>query len=215
MKIFGGLFGEDGYRPLYEHHIKISEGARLLPSFLDEYLRGRYEAADKLANTMAKFEEEADAIKDETRRHISSSIFTAVRRADVIQYLSTQDDIADCYTTVVVILTLRRTLLPTILDVNLKELCGRCMKPVETLGKIVQEVAQNSHSELIDDLFVRLAQEEHKAADSRDAFLAMLFKSESSLDPVSVVILMRIAEEMVEMAKQARNSGDILRRLLG
>ncbi len=213
MKVFGGLFGDSEFRPLYEHYLKIAEGARKLPVFLKEYALGHYSEADAYASWIAKLEEEADLIKDETRKHISTSIFAAVRRGDIMLYLSTQDDIADEYTTVVSILTKRRTLVPAELEKHLFDLCDKCLKVVAILGDILETAPEQGNQSRLDDLSVAIARSEHSAADSCDSFLRELFAQEHSMDPVSVILYIRISEHIVKMAKQARNSADILQRL--
>lgn len=214
MKLFGGPFGQSSIAPLIEHYLKVEKGAKLLPDFLSTYCRGNYATAREIAKKIAVFEEEADTIKDETRRHISSSIFAAVERADILLYLSTQDDIADHYNSIVNLISLRRTTIGPELEKAMVILADRSIDVVVELGKMLMAASGRSPGKAADDFMVVIPQLEHAASVVLEGFIQQVFEHESELDPVSVMLLLRFGEEILDMAKCARNTCDILRRLL-
>ncbi|MFA4986785.1 MAG: DUF47 family protein [Candidatus Brocadiia bacterium] len=214
MKTFGGPFGDSPLQPLYEHYLKIEAGARMLPEYLENFSKGVFTPLDRITAEIKALEEEADLIKDETRKRLSTSIFAAVQRADIIQYLSTQDDIADHYTSIVSILSMRRTPIPAELVPMMQELCSSCLAVVFRLGEVFRAIIAKEGEARVDDLLAALPHIEHKASATEEKFLVMLFAEEGIIDPISVILLMRVAEDMMNMAKRARNASDILQRLL-
>ncbi len=213
MKIFGGPFGQSSISPLIEHFLKVEKGAQVMLQFLTAYCDGDFKKAAELAAVVSKLEEEADAIKDETRSRISSSIFAAVERADVLMYLSTQDDIADHYNSIANLLRLRKTVVPQALrDVMLRLAQGSCNVVFE-LGGLLSAASGKTAGGKSDRFMMTIPKLEHKASETEEEFLQTLFANEHDLDPVSVMMLMRYAEEIMKMGKCARNACDILRRL--
>ena len=213
MKFLGSLFGPGSIKPLFEHFLKIERGAKLAKEFLSNYIRGSYNDASNIARQIAEVEEEADRIKDETRKHISSSIFAAVKRPDIIQYLSVQDDIADHYTKVVSVLNMRKTLIPKEIEESLFTLYNKSIDVVFVLGNILKLISDTAKENELDSLLALIARAEHEASEKEEGFLMKLFEAEKSLDPVSVVVLMHVSDDILAMAKRARNASDILKRL--
>jgi uncharacterized protein len=214
MKTYGGLFGDSPFAPIYEHYLKIETGARKLPAYLLDFSRGDLAAIDAMASEIKRLEEEADTIKDETRRRLTTSIFAAIERNDIIQYLSTQDDIADHYTRIVSILSIRRTPLPANLMPLLIELCDSCLAVVYKLGEVLKSIISKSPTDNTYEIVQLLPALEHDANEKEEQFLKRLFAEEGLLDAISLAILLRVAEDLMGMAKRARNSSDILTRLL-
>ena len=214
MKIFGGPFGHSAVKPLREHYVKIRAGAELLEEFITLYVEGRFEEAAETARRIEKLEEEADTIKDETRRHLSSSIFAAVVRPDVLLYLSTQDDIADHYTRVVSVLSMRRTKIVEELEGPLRELVTASLAVVFELGGMLESSGKGKGEAEADAFSARIPRLEHEAAEAETAYLKRLFSLESRMDPLSVMLLMEMGEDVLNMAKRARNACDILRRIV-
>ena len=214
MKIFGGPFGHSPFQPLLEHYLKIETGALLFLEYIESYGTDERKRTDEMAMVISGLEEEADRIKDETRRHISSSLFAAVIRPDILLYLSTQDDIADHYNHIVTILRLRKTSIISPVKTSLIVLAESALKVVFELGELLKAALDRKSESNISRYRSSIPRFEHNTAEKEEEFLRTLFRHEEGLDPVSIVILMSVAEDVTNMAKRARNSSDILYRML-
>ena len=219
MGKIGGLFGRSTLGPITEHLLKCQACVETLERLIDRFLGGQ--DVGELAEKINRTEAEADLIKNEIRRNMTPSVWSAVERSEVVRLLGKEDDIADGAAAVAQLLKLRRTACPQ----EAGEILRRWVHLVrDRVGRLVAE-AKSAHEaiesptgrtrveesrEAIDDLGTTPA----SATELPDAFLASVFRQEKSLDPVSIMILMEVSRGLADVMSAATNAAEGLERLL-
>ena len=112
VRKIGGLFGRSAFGPLYEHMAQVVKTTRLLRQLAGRAVTGDHEQVRAMARSIDQEEAVADDIKEEIRRQLSDSIFTAVERSDTLLLLGLQDDVADNANDTGKLLSVRETSLP-------------------------------------------------------------------------------------------------------
>ena len=163
----------------------------------------------------------ADEVKEEIRRQLSVSIFSAVERSDTLLALGIQDDVADRANDTGKLFAVRRTVLPTSLQAPFLDFTEAVVRTAEVLlsrSEALQQLLDGAqdrtrlHSEVERLTEVREAQ--FHADQEHRRFLERLFDCESETDPVTVVILMHIANRLKSVADSAENVAECLERMV-
>ncbi|WP_297068750.1 TIGR00153 family protein [Thermococcus sp.] len=95
MQVWTKLFAKSPFKPLIKHSEVVLKTVETLEQALQLWYRGDYGEMAKLAVEVDRMEDVADRIKEEIRDSLSSKLFMAVNREDVLIYLHMQDKVAD------------------------------------------------------------------------------------------------------------------------
>jgi len=217
----GGLFGRSAFGPLYEHMVQVVKTTRLLRRLAARAVAGDFRGVRRTAQRIDREEGLADEIKEEIRRQLSHSIFSAVQRSDTLLLLGLQDDIADAANDTAKLLSVRRTPLEESLHEEFLSLTEAVvaasevlLERTEALHRLLEGTHERSrlHQEAERLREVRRAQFE--AGQRHRRFLERLFAVEDRMDPVTVVILMHIANRLESVAHSAENTAECLERMM-
>jgi predicted phosphate transport protein (TIGR00153 family) len=163
----------------------------------------------------------ADEVKEEIRRQLSVSIFSAVERSDTLIALGVQDDVADRANDTGKLFAVRNTVLPTGLQPVFLDFTEAVVRTAEVLlahSETLQELLEAAHDRArLHGEVERLAEVregQFRAGQEHQRFLEQLFRSESETDPVTVVILMHIANRLKSVADSAENVAECLERMV-
>jgi len=210
----GGLFGRSAFGPLYEHLVQVAKTTRLLGQIVAEFAEGEHDLIDREEGV-------ADEIKEEIRRHLSHSFFSAVERSDTLLLLGLQDDVADNANDTAKMLSVRATPLPEPLHRPFLDLAEASVNTTELLlehsGRIFKLLEENQGRDQVTDAAERLGDvrsAEFEAQEGHRRFLERLFAIESSLDPVTVVLLMNIARQLEQVSHSAEKTAECLERMI-
>ena len=110
MGRIGGLFGRSTMGPIAEHLLKCQECVDILEELIDRFVTGK--SVGDLAERINRCESDADLIKNEIRRNMTPSVWSAVERAEVVRLLGKEDDIADGAAAIAQLLKVRKTACP-------------------------------------------------------------------------------------------------------
>ncbi len=95
MLTIARLFGKSPFSPLQSHMKKVSSCIKKLSEVFDQLAQGKQDQLESLVNEVSKLEHEADLTKNDIRNHLPKSLFLPIDRAELLEILSIQDDIAD------------------------------------------------------------------------------------------------------------------------
>ncbi|MFH0962822.1 MAG: DUF47 family protein [Planctomycetota bacterium] len=219
MATIGGLFGRNVFGPIHEHLLKIEQCAYSLRDLLARFSRG--EETKALAAEVRRIEGEADRIKNEARRKMTHSMWSAVERSETIALLGKQDDIADGAAEIARLVEARATRCPTELAGMLEQWTGYISRGVEALTTEVKKAYDSSDKPAEgpasagggEALWGVLAEEE--ASDRlHQEFLVQLFALERTMDPVSIVLFLEMRKSLQSMTGAIQNTAGVLQRLL-
>lgn len=218
MKSIGGLFGRSPYGPLHEHMAKVQECVEKLPAAVTFFLNKEWEECRKKAAIISNIEHEADTIKQSIRANLSNSIFSPVKRSEILLMLKTQDAVADRCEDVAGILTMRKTPFPEFLNEDFLLLVERVVETTNLLTettrnlvKLSEESGTQEDKNLILDQIAQIHEVEHKADVLEGRLKAELFEQEDFVDPVTVIILLDLFKMVGHIADAAENVSDAIR----
>ncbi len=221
MRTFYQLFGKSPFELLVEHTRRVHRTVKVIRPLFEAFLSGQWDECDTLYRKISKREHKADLEKNAIRDHLPKSIFLPVDRGDILKYLKEQDAIADAAEDVAVIITIRHTPCPEALKSPVLSFVDQVIHTSELLVEAGSELTQLVESSFggpeVDKVLAMVAEvnQQEWEADKRQWDLSRaLMTHEAELDPLSMVIWMRIIAKLGEIANRAENTGDMLRMML-
>lgn len=215
------LMKRSPFKALQEHMRKVLEAVRPVPGMFEALTRGDQAAVEAAKDEIFSREAEADQVKNDLRANLPNSLFMPVDRRDLLEILQEQDAIADTAQDIAGLLIERPMSVPEPLARPLCELAERCLATCEQAGAVIAELDElletgfrgpeaTRVSTMIDEL--SLLEDE---TDVLGLELARtLFRHESEIDPVSVMLWYRIIEWTGDLADHAEKLGNRLRLLI-
>ncbi|MEA1964318.1 MAG: TIGR00153 family protein [Candidatus Aerophobetes bacterium] len=219
--VIAKLFHKSPFEALYKHMLKVKECSDLLKPLMETFISRNRELIDEQIKAISDLEHEADIIKDEIREHLPYHLFMSINRADILRFLHQEDAIADSAEDVARLIEMRETEVPSELKENLMELVNKVLETVDSLKRITSNIkllSQSSFSkreeEKISNLIKDVDRKEFEADVIQQKATKNLFLLEGKIDPISVVILMKIVKELGSVADNAQNTGSQLRCII-
>jgi predicted phosphate transport protein (TIGR00153 family) len=217
----GGPFGRSAFGPLYEHLIQVVKTTRLLRRTGEEFAHGRFDGVREAARLIDHEEGIADEVKEEIRRHLSQSLFSAVQRSDTLILLGLQDDVADSANDTAKLISVRDTRLPDALDQPFLALTEAVVATTEALQQASKDVYDllesgqaSRQADGVSALLGSVRSAEFRAEQLEHDFLKSLFTREEQADPVTVVLLMNIAQQLGQVAHSSEKVSECLERMV-
>ncbi len=215
------LFGQSPFKPLQEHMREVVRCANLVPGLLDALSSGDPGKVEAIRDEICLLENSADAIKNELRAHLPKSIFLPVDRSDLLEILDFQDSIADTAQDIAGLLVVRPMQPSDAMRDPLLIFAWRCVDACNQMAKIMENLDElvetgfrgreaDSVLEMIDELNAIETDTDGLAMN----LLRQLFAGEKTMDPVSVVLWLRLIHWIGDLADFAERVGNRLRLLL-
>lgn len=218
---FSRLFGQSPFLPLQTHMRVVMECAREIQPLIEALARGDQDTVVKAKDHIFEREAEADRIKNELRLQLPRSLFMPVDRRDLLEVLHMQDAIANTAQDVAGLLIERQMSIPEFMHDPLIALTSRCIDTcehsasiIETLDELLAMGFRGREVEKVDAMLAELNSIEDETDELGITLARSLFKHESEMDPVSVMMWYRLIEWIGDLADYAEKVGDRLRLLI-
>lgn len=218
---FANIFGSSPVQPL-EKHIDIAyQCAKQLATFFRAAIDGDWAAAEDSREEINNLEHRADAIKNEIRLHLPTSLFMPVSRQDLLELLLVQDKIANRSKDVSGLVIGRHLQIPGEIADEFMVFVERNIAAAKQARKSVRELDElfttgfrGAEVTLVSSLIEELDRIETETDALQSELRASLFEVESKLQPVDVVFLYRVIDLTGEIADMAERVGRRLELLL-
>lgn len=218
MRAILGLFARSPFRPLLEHTERVHQTVELLPTLFGAFTAGRWEEVQEVYERISRLEHKADEVKNDIRDHLPSSLFLPVDRGDVLVFLKEQDAIADRVEDVAVLLTMRRTPTPEVLQDPLRGFIDQVVRTSELWYETARELPTLQEAgfagpevERTMERIRAISDYEWEADKLQAATTRVVLDQEDDLGAVSVMFWMRILATLGDVANRAENTADRLR----
>ena len=163
----------------------------------------------------------ADVIKNDIRDHLPRSLFMPVDRGDVLQFLRTQDKIADSVEDIGVLATMRATPTPPGMRKAVLALVDSVIATSEAWFKAAKELPALEEASFTGpevEKILRQINEVRELEREADRYQAaaskQLFEYESEIGAVSIMLWMNIFRVLGAVANHAESTADLLRLML-
>lgn len=208
------------FEGLLNHASKIKECLEAMQKGVELYVDGDYEGAERYFTQVVRLESEADRIKANTRNHLPRFIFMPVNRGDFLTLLREDDSVLDHAEDVAVLLRMRATEIPEGMRDEFKEFAARIVETGEAMEQVIEQLRnllETSFSEperkRAKDLIYNVHHHEYHCDRYQERLTRHLLNS--GMDPISILHLMKVVEQMGEIADSAENAADRVRVMMG
>ena len=222
MRSILNIFVDSPLNELREHAEKVIEATDRLSEMLDAYLEGDSEKVESLCQEIDELEHEADKMKQHLRIILPNSVVTKLDKTLLIAFLKLQDGIANLAQDSAHWMTLRSSAdLPEEIKENLRELMKmsmKCIREYEEIIKGLEKIEGTSYSNVEIHRHVDKIPNLEKMEYEVDVFeikvLKTIFKHENDISGAGIYHLVRLVDNIGDVADKTANAADIMRRTL-
>ena len=222
MRSILNIFVDSPLNELGKHAKKVIEATDRLSEMLDAYLEGDAEKVESLCQEIDELEHEADKMKQHLRVILPNSVVTKLDKTLLIAFLKLQDGIANLAQDSAHWMTLRSgTDLPEEIKTDLRELMKmsmKCIREYEEIIKGLEKIEGTSYSNVEIHRHVDKIPDLEKMEYEVDVFeikvLKTIFKHENDISGAGIYHLVRLVDNIGDVADKTANAADIMRRTL-
>ena len=221
MPLLDKLFGKSPFGPIIEHAKKVYECIDLVNPVIKAWLNEDWKQIEKLRKEVSRKEHEADKMKITIRSNLPKSLFYPVPRGDLLRILQNQDNIADAVEDLCVVLSLRKTKIPKPLTDDFQDFANQVIETAQMLLKANEELETlleasftGPHTEKVLKIVDEIGTLEWKCDTKGHDLVKKLISMEDTLDPLTIIFIMKIIEVLGNLSNHAENCGDNLRHLI-
>lgn len=203
---------------IQEHMRAVLDCTREVPELLQALSDGDSEKFVQLKESISAKEDAADRIKNDLRGRLPRSLFMPIDRRDLLEVLHIQDSIADTAEDIADLLFERQMKIPEEMQKPLMDaakssliVCEFSLKVIEELDELLEMGFRGNEAKQVEEMADKLNKIEDDADAAEMVLAQTLFKIESTLDPVSVIMWYRIIEWVGDLADYAEKVGDRIR----
>ena len=215
------LFGSSPIKPLQQHMAKVVECVSELPTLIEAACAGDLATVEVQQGRISELENEADDLKHALRQHLPRSLFLPVDRRDLLEVLTTQDNIANCAKDIAGLVFGRQMHFPNAFGPQLIAFAHRSVdasrqaeRTVKELDELVQTGFRGAEVALVEDMILELDRIEKDTDHIQVTVRANLFALETTLPPIDVIFFYRVIEMVGELADGAQRVGSRLQLML-
>jgi predicted phosphate transport protein (TIGR00153 family) len=203
---------------IQEHMRVVLECAREVPGLLEALSDGNTSEFEQIKDRICAKEDEADKIKNALRGRLPKSLFMPIDRRDLLEVLHIQDSIADTAQDIADLLFERQMAIPEemkepvlVATRSSLDVCEFSLKVIEELDELLEMGFRGNEARHVEEMADKLNRIEDDADATELALAQTLFRIESKLDPVTVIMWYRIIEWIGDLADHAEKVGDRIR----
>lgn len=203
---------------MQEHMRAVVDCAREVPGLLQALRDRKTVEFERIKTRISIKEDQADRIKNELRGRLPKSLFMPIDRRDLLEVLHIQDSIADTAEDIAELLSERQMKLPAELEDPIialadssLEACEYSLKVIEELDELLEMGFRGNEAAQVKEMVGQLNLIEDQADAIEQELSRTLFRIESTIDPVSVMMWYRIIEWIGDLADYAEKVGDRVR----
>lgn len=218
---FSNIFGHSPVTPLQKHIDSVVACVERLPPYFDAVFTGNWDEAGKIQALIAQLENVSDAIKNELRMNLPSSLFMPIDRRDVLEVLDLQDLIANKAKDIAGLILGRKMTIPSPLQDSYMNLLTRCIDAtrqaqiaINELDELVVTGFRGDEASRVKSMIQELHVIEHETDEIQVRLRADLYAIENTLPPVDVMFLYKIIEWTGDLADAAQSTGNRLQLIL-
>jgi len=216
-----GLFAKNPFKPLQAHMGRVMSCIGLVPRLMEAVVQGDEVRIKEVRKEITRAEHEADLVKNELRDNLPRTLFMPISRADLLQLLHFQDDIADGAEDAAILADLKTLEVPEGLKdqvIQYSELCVRAGRSAESvvgkLDQLLETGFTGPESEEVMRLINTIGQEEWESDKAAFKLLKALFASQDISNGSDMILWMKLLESLGDIANAAEQVANHLRVML-
>ena len=215
------IFARSPIHPLQTHMEKVQACVSHLLPFFKSVLEHDWQRAEHYQQQVSELEKTADDIKKDIRMHLPNSLFLPFARADLLSLLSRQDKIANKAKDIAGLVLGRKIQFPKSLQQALLDYvernidaCQQALKAIEELDELLETSFRGRSVTFVSELLDKLDQIEDDTDVQQRELRASLFAIEQDLQPVQVVFMYHIIDNIGDLADHSQSVGGQLQLIM-
>jgi len=216
-----GLFAKNPFKPLQAHMEMVMVCVRLVPDLMEGVVAGDEARVKRCRKEITRTEHEADLVKNELRDNLPRTLFMPVSRADLLELLHHQDDIADGAEDAAILADIRPLRVPEELGPRIVEFSRLCVTAAETAEDVVGKLDDlletgftGPEADEVMKLIAEVGQQEWEADKAAFKLLKEILREGGSGNCVDVILWMKLCEALGNIANAAEQVANYLRLML-
>jgi uncharacterized protein len=216
---FLSMFMTSPFVGLQEHAEKVKDCAWTFQQAIECHVSRDCLRFEEFRQEIHRIEHEADAVKRRIRGHLPKGTLMPVDKFQLFRYLREQDKVLDSVEEALDWLSIRNEPgIPVELEKDFFLLVDAVMDPIEELSRMVNEARRyfrnfsEKHRVRVKDIIRNLRRQEHEADTLEYQIKQKVFNS--TMDPVTIFHMVRLAETVGSIADHAENAGDMMRAMI-
>jgi len=211
---FSDLIRKSPFGPIHEHMKKSRLCVDELLNFLDAASMADWDKATQSRKIISDLENEADALKAETRGLLPKSIFLAVPREDILDLIKLADDIPNTVKDISGLMLGRQMEIPKEISSSFLKfaseatsIANAAFDAINQLGELFQFSFGGNAANKMQHLLEQLDGLEGQNDQSEVILRAELFAIEKNFPPINVIFLYDIINKIGELSDRAEQVG--------
>lgn len=208
------MFAKSPIRPLQLHMAKADQCAQALVPFFTAVIAKNWDEAAQHLNTINTLEHEADEMKSNLRLQLPRGLFLPLPRADLLELLHLQDEIANRAKDIAGLVFGRRMQFPIGLAERLPDFLHRCLTAsaqalttIEEIHGLVMTGFSGAEVKILEEMIQTLNRIEHETDEEQMQLRQRLFDAESQLPAVDTVFFYKLIDWIGAIADDAQEVG--------
>ncbi len=219
--LFSRLFGPSPISPIQEHMETCERCVLSLVPFFEAVSASDWPDAEKRYLSVSDLEGDADELKKRVRLNLPRSLFLPMSRNNLLEIVQVQDRIANGAKDISGLMLGRKMRFPEEVNPALTEFLKASLDAVTIARKVVDELNDlvttgfsGQEIELIEKMLEELDTAEHDSDVLQVKLRRALFDHEADMNPVSVIFLYRVIDQIGDIADDAQTVGNRMMYLI-
>ena len=211
---FTDLIKKSPFGPIQAHMLVSKASVKELINFLQSAINLDWNKATESRKIISDLENEADALKAETRSLLTKSLFLAVPREDILDLIKLADDIPNTVKDISGLIIGRQMEIPSEIASSFLLFAKEAATITETAGEAVDYIDElfqfsfgGNAAIKMQQLLEQLDSLENRNDQSEINLRGELFSIERDLPPVNVIFLYDIINKIGELSDRAEQVG--------
>jgi len=207
---FSRVFGPSPFSELQAHAALCIEAVEELPELFQASNQDDWTRVEQSYDNLTRLEHKADEKKRNIRSNLPKGFFLPVARADLLELLGRQDEIANIARDVAGSVLGRKIRFPASLQPQLLELvegcihaCRKSQEVVDSLDELIDSAFRGPQAKAVVGMIEEVEALEHLTDQMVVRIHAQLFQIEEELPPVQVMFLYKALDLIAELANGA------------
>lgn len=221
MQTLARLFGRSPFAPLQTHMAKVAKCVHEIVPLFEALAKKNYSAVNSIAKKISKLEHDADLTKNDIRNNLPTGLFLPISRANLLEILSLQDNLADRVEDAALLLTFRELeILPFFAD-EFQAFLKKNLDTFEGAHGIIKEMGQllessfgGSEAEKVRKLVDDIAFKEHEADLLQRQLLKKMFNNDDQMGFQVFFLWMKVIRELASLSDESEKLANRVRMTL-
>ena len=221
MRTMAKLFGRSPFEPLQAHMDCVADCVKMVAEALVAMQAGDQDTVKQLAPEVSKSEHKADSVKNDIRNHLPRSLFLPIDRANLLDILRIQDNLADKAEDIAILLTFRKLEVPDGWRQTLALFLEKNVSAFDAVRQIIHQLDEllessfgGAEAEKVKVMVDQVSLLEHEADVIQRELVTLLYSDEDKMTYGTFHLWMKLISEVADLSNYSEKLAHRVRMTL-